>query len=341
MVVGALVVSIVLAMGGSSRPRSDEGPTAPPATADPESAATPFHPTTSVLTGEVPRVVPVIVPPEVPLRTTRKATLVVDIPDPDEPLQGLTLTVYRNGEVVMDAVRVRGLSMSVKGIPLKRGQNRITVALANAAGAGQPSEPVVIVVDDRPPKLEVKEPTDGSTVNSALATVRGVTEPGLTVTVRNPGFGATEEAVADERGVFITEIRLDKATNRLEVQTSDAAGNESRRSVSVVRGDTDPQARLTLSKPRLLQADLPQSITIRFDLDDPDGRPIDGATVTFTLTLPGLDTVTYTTQTADGVARWEGVLIQGASKGNGWVTARAELAGGLAPALATGSLSIK
>ena len=148
-------------------------------------------------------------------------------------------------------------------------------------------------------------------MNSTLATVRGITEPGLTVTVRNPGYGATEAAVADERGVFITEIRLDKGSNRLDIETEDAAGNPTKQSINVVRGDAEPQAKLTLSRSELRSNQLPQKINIRLELDDPDGRPVDGASVTFTLAPPGLDADTYATTTVDGVARWDGVLIPG------------------------------
>ena len=341
VVVGALVVSIVLAMGGTSRPGAGPDPTPPPtevpiATATPETNATP------VPQGDVPQVVPVLLPPDDTLLITRRITLTVTIPSPGEPLKNLELRVYRNDQEAMDPLRIKDLTMTIKDIPLKRKDNRITVAVANAAGEGPRSEAVLITVDDQAPKIEIKEPADGSVVNSTLATVRGVTDAGLTVTVRNPGYGATETTEADERGVFITEIRLDKETNRLEVETVDEAGNRTKESINVVRGDAEPQARLSLSKAELRYNQLPQKINIRLELDDPDGRPVDdGATVTFTLAPPGLDAENYTTTTVDGVARWDGVLIQGAARGNGWVTARAELGGGLEPALATKALTIK
>ncbi len=72
------------------------------------------------------------------------------------------------------------------------------------------------------------------------------------------------------------------------------------------------------------------------------GRPVSGATVVFTLAPPGLDAQNFTTTSnADGIARWDGVTITGASRGNGWVTARAELGGGLEAALATKGFSVK
>lgn len=343
VVVGALVVTVLLGMGGTSRPGAEPDPTdAPIAASDaPDATATPDAAQTIDPDAPVPAVAPVILPPAKTILTVRKVTLPISIPSPGEPLKGLALRVYRNGDLAMDPMRVRDLTMTIKDIPLKRGQNRIAIALANAAGEGARSDPVVFTVDDRAPKIAIDEPEDGSVVNSTIATVRGKTDPGLTVVVRNPGFGATETAVADDRGVFITEIRLDKATNRLEVSTVDEAGNATKQTVTVVRGDTEPQSKLTLSKSELRFNQLPQTINIRLEVRDPDGRPLDDVPVTFTLSPPGLSTETYSTQTVDGIARWDGVLIKGANRGNGYVTARADLTDGLTPALATKPLTIK
>jgi hypothetical protein len=342
-VVGALVVTVLLGMGGTARPGAEPDPTDVPVAASsaPEATATPKVEVTVDPDAPVPAVAPVILPPAGTVLTVRKVTLPITIPSPGEPLKGLELRVYRNGDLAMDPLRVRDLTMNVKDIPLKRGQNRIAMALANAAGEGARSDAVVITVDDRAPRIEIAEPDDGSIVNSSLATVRGRTDPGLTVMVRNPGYGASEETVADERGVFIAEIRLDKATNRLEISTVDEAGNNAKQTITVVRGDNEPQARLTLSKDELREKDLPATINIRLEINDPDGRPLDDVLVTFTLSPPGLGTETYSTTSVNGIARWDGVLIQGASKGNGYVTARAELTDGLAPALATKPLTIK
>lgn len=175
--------------------------------------------------------------------------------------------------------------------------------------------------------------------------MRGITDAGLVVTVRNPAVGAVTKALADERGVFITEIRLDKEENRIEVTTEDAAGNKATRILNVVRGDFVPEAKLTISKQKLKMGDLPASLSVRLELNDPDGRPVaDGVLVVFSISPPGfLSTETYETHTVDGVARWDDVVIarEGAMKGNGFITARAELGAGIAAANATKPFSIE
>jgi hypothetical protein len=342
VVVGALLMAIVLAWGGSGdRPTAD--PTPRPS-GEPGETSAPGATDTPTPAGPAPAVAPVIVPLEDTLLIQRKVTLDITIPDPGEPFKNLVLRIYRDGEQAMDAVRVRGLAMTVKNIPLKRGQNELTMALANDNGEGPRSAPFVVTVDDRPPKIDIKEPDNGSVVNGSIATVRGVTDPGLYVTVRNPTSGSVAEILADPRGVFITEVRLEKAENHLEVSTQDAAGNRTVQPLTVVRGDGVPVARITISPLHLKLGELPTSVTVHLELTDPDGRPVSDATVVFSISPPGLPTDTYTTTTsADGIARWDGYVIarEGAGKGNGFVTARADLGPGISAAIATKAFTVE
>lgn len=341
VVVGALLFSVLLAWGGSGT-----RPTAEPTSVPSQEAASPpdgSSPTPGV-TGPVPAVVPLIIPPDDTILTQRKMNLTITIPDEVGSLKGLELHIYRNGEPAMDPVRVKDTSMTVRNVPLKRNQNRLSVALANASGEGPRSEEVVVTVDDRAPKIEIKEPDDGSVVNSAVATVRGITDPGLVVTVRNPAFGAVTEVLADERGVFITEIRLDKEENRIEIFTQDAAGNKANKTLNVVRGDAVPEAKLSISRQTLKIGDLPASLNVRLELNDPNGKPVDDVLVVFSISPPGfLSTETYETRTVDGIARWDDVVIarEGALKGNGFITAQAELGAGITVVKASKPFSIE
>jgi len=64
-----------------------------------------------------------------------------------------------------------------------------------------------------------------------------------------------------------------------------------------------------------------------------DGKPANGAVVAFSISPPGLPAETWTATTdADGVAVWADVLLerQGATAGEGMVTARVELGDGAA-----------
>jgi len=328
VVVGALVLSILFAWGGSgSRPLADPTPT-PTAAESTELLATP-SPTPG---GPPPTVTPVIIPPDDTLLSQRRVTLTITIPEPGEPLRSLQLRIYRNGTLAMDPVRVRDLTVTVRNVPLRRNENVLVAALANAGGEGPRSDAVSVTVDDRPPRIEIKEPDDGSIVNGSSAAVRGVTEPGLAVLVRNPASGAVSNVVSDDRGVFITEVLLGRQANRIEVSAEDVAGNRTDRTIDVVRGDGAAEATLSISRPKLKLGELPESINLRLNLKDPNGQPVDGVTVVFSISPPGLPTDTYEAVTTGGSARLDDVVIprEGAARGNGFVTARAELGPGIA-----------
>lgn len=332
VVVGALVASVLMAVGGGSG-----RPTAPAATPSPPPTAAPTPTPSPSPVGPPPTVAPVIAPPESELLTVREVALTVTIPEPGVPLRTLELRIYRGARQLVDPVRVRQLTQTIRRIPLRRGENRITAVLANAGGEGPRSEVLLITVDDQAPRIELRGPDEGAVINGSIATVRGVTEPGLTVSVRNPSVGAALSPVADDRGVFAAEVRLGSETNRLEVETQDAAGNRTRLTRTVVRGDAVPEAKLTMSRSSLRLGQLPMSVNIVLELLDPEGRPVNGVTVFFSISPPGLATQIFETETVEGTARWDDVVLvrEGAVKGNGFVTVRAELGPGVPPALAT------
>jgi hypothetical protein len=339
VVVGALLASILLAFGGTSRPTAD-APTPTPAAA---SSTLPEATPTPVANGAVPAVAPALEPPEIPLITSREIGLLVTIPDPGMPLNSLMLRIYRGDTRVVDSIKLKTRRVTVRRVPLKNGDNALTAVLFNAAGEGPRSEPVTIGVDSRPPRIDIKEPQDGAKINGTLVTVHGQTEPGLDVSIANRDVGATQEVTADDRGVFSAAINLGAGENRIDVSTKDPAGNPTKETVTVTRGDALPQAKLSISEEHLRLSQLPYKMNIRFELRDPSGKPIDGAPVVFSLSPPGLGTELYETTTVDGTARWDGVSIprDGALKGFGFVTALAEPGPGIPTASATQTFDIK
>ncbi|MFN8622872.1 MAG: hypothetical protein U0869_19210 [Chloroflexota bacterium] len=339
IVVGALLASILLAFGGTSRPTAELPTPTPDASPTAGPAATP----TFVADGAVPLVAPAIDPPEIPLITEREIGLLVTIPDPGVPLNTVLLRIYRGDTRVLDAIKVKTKHVTVRRVPLKNGDNTLTAVLYNDAGEGPRSEPITVSVDSKLPRIDLKAPEEGDTINGTLVTVRGVTEPGLDVTIANRTTGATQTIVSDDRGVFSAETNLGAGENQIDVSTKDVAGNLGRTSVKVTRGDALPQAKLTISEEHLRLSQLPQSVNIKLELDDPNGDPVDGAAVVFSISPPGLPTQTYTATTVDGTARWDGVAIpkDGAIKGYGFVTARAELGAGVPAASVTQTFDIR
>jgi protocatechuate 3,4-dioxygenase beta subunit len=66
------------------------------------------------------------------------------------------------------------------------------------------------------------------------------------------------------------------------------------------------------------QKKLPAEVRLFALVDDPDGRPLEGARVTFTLSVPGIKTVTGDAVTdANGQASFATRIPKGADRGGG------------------------
>jgi hypothetical protein len=322
LVVATLGGAIVLAAWNATG-RGDDSSRA---TATPPPAATP------AVAGPagMPNVAPVIAPPDEPLISRRTWVADVTIPDPGMPLDGFELRVFRNGRQVATENLDGSLAVRVRNVRLAYGRNEVSAALANELGVGLRSQPVVITVDDRPPMLRIREPKSGAVVNSSEATIRGTSEPGAQLSVRNANNDVTRPISVREDGIFIVDVPLGRGRNALTVTAVDALGNDREATVTVTRGDPADNARLTLRPRSFRVADLPGDLTVRLHIDDARGRPVDGAPVTFSLSPEGQPTSTYQTTTVDGEAVWSGIQIprQGAVPGRGYVTARVTLPSG-------------
>ena len=61
-----------------------------------------------------------------------------------------------------------------------------------------------------------------------------------------------------------------------------------RAELTVSRGSGKLRASLSASAYSISRARLPQTIQLTVTVDDPDGKPLEGAEVTFTLSIPGI-----------------------------------------------------
>ncbi|MEZ4596343.1 MAG: Ig-like domain-containing protein [Chloroflexota bacterium] len=343
--IGVLVVLIALggavllaANGGGEQGRGVVAtPTAAVAAA---TAATPATPVTgpagpNVAIVGAPTGRASFVAPDATLVNTRRVSLKVRVPDPGVPWDGMELRVLRGGtQVLARAVAPGDLStkgrVTLKGIPLRRGTNRLTVVLANAAGTGPASDTLTLKLDDRPPRLKVTEPRDASTVNADTVTVRGRTVAGARVIVRNVTTDQKVEAYADGDGSFQAGLRLKRGRDTIKVAVADAAGNQSVRQLVIVRGNGRPDATLWLSRKAFRRSTLPKDLDIRATVRDAEGRPVKGAEVTFAVAPPGPPTqVREATTGRDGVAEWSGFrIVKDVVGGQGLVTIRVTLPDG-------------
>ena len=267
----------------------------------------------------------------------REAAFGVTIPDPGVPLRTLELRVYRNERMIMEGIRVRDLTMTVRKVPLRRGVNRISMALANAGGEGPRSEEVTVVVDDQAPRIEIREPEDGSVINGSIVTRPRRHRPGPDAHHPEPvGRGGPDSGQRRPWRVH----HGGAPGHRREPDRDRDHGRRRQSELGVVH--RDPRGRGRLRAPRRLTHGAAHRVAAHehqraSGRQDPEGQPVDGAPVVFVVSPPGLGTQVYNTVTVDGVARWDDVAIarDGAVKGNGLVAARVELGTGIAPASAT------
>jgi len=241
------------------------------------------------------------------------------------------MKVYLNGELLRNRRVPDTPEFRLKRLELAPGANEISVSLKGPRGEGERSDPITITLDTESPPIELTSPTEGQVVNGERARLVGTTEPGSRITARNETLAAASPdrpstpvtGTAGPDGSFEVAVPLGPETNVLTLTGTDPAGNASTRSLSVVKGDAPTGALLSLSTDRLEIDRLPTTLSITVRVSDPDDQPIEGATVVFTLSPPGISTSTFEQLTgSDGTASWPGVTIprDGIIASDGFVT---------------------
>jgi len=149
--------------------------------------------------------------------------------------------VTNNANLVMTGVTEFGANVTLNELPvivlngmfngtvlLQAGLNTLTVKAVDRAG----NVAVVTrtaVLDQTPPVLTISEPSSGLRTQSGKVTVRGITDPGSTVTVNGVA------AKVDGLGAFTAEISLSEGDNSLFITSVDPAGNPTSKTLRVTR----------------------------------------------------------------------------------------------------------
>jgi hypothetical protein len=243
-----------------------------------------------------------------------------------------TLRIYVGDEQVDEVPVPPTADFLVAAVPLVEGVNEIAAAVVGPDGEGPRSVPIVVTLDTEDPALTISAPKSDSRVKPAVkvVTVKGKTQAGATVSVRNGNTGGSASVEAGDGGAFEVEIGIADGTNALTITAADPAGNETTKAVSILRGSGKLTARVAVSPERVKASRLPEPLTVRAVVADVGGKRVPRATVVFSLSPPGQPTSTYTTETnASGVALWRLTLPKaGTVKGAGLVTVAVTLRDG-------------
>ena len=203
-------------------------------------------------------------------------------------------------------------------VKLTKGINDFSVTLVGPGGESESSPLIRWVLDVTPPVIKLTSPKDGALINRPAVTLQGRTQGRSTLNARNMKTGQSIGGTAAADGAFSLNLPLDNGTNPIRLTATDPAGNSKTAELSVRRGSGRLRASVSLSFYSISQKQLPQQIRLVAVVDDPDGRPLEGARVTFTLSVPGIKTITGDGVTdANGQASFSTRIPKGADPGGG------------------------
>jgi len=217
----------------------------------------------------------------------------------------------------------RTAAFSIPGVPLTTGPNDLSVTLVGPGGESPPSAGVTYVMDAEAPVIKITSPKEGSTVNRAAAEITGTTQALSGLVARNEANGATATATAADDGSFSLQVPIADGPNGITITATDPAGNAGSAVVTVRRGAGKLTADISASSYRLKKTSLPEPLTVKVVVTDPDGRPLDGAAVLFTITVPGIPAIVPSEVSTDGagIASFRTTIPAAATPGTGPITA--------------------
>ncbi len=206
-------------------------------------------------------------------------------------------------------------------VTLEKGINDFTVTIVGPAGESETSAVVRYVLDATPPKITITSPKNNAVVNGKAVTLKGKTQARTTLLARNEASGSSIAGTAGADGTFALSLALSPGVNTITIIGTDPAGNVTETSLKVKRGSGKLTAKLTSSVYQIKRSRLPEPVTLSVTVTDPDGEPLVNADITFTLSIPGIPTVTVDSKTNEnGRASFSTTVPKGADLGQGSAT---------------------
>jgi hypothetical protein len=266
---------------------------------------------------------PSIESPTEPYTNEEQVDLIVSVPRAVAGRTDYRIRVYLalkdQAPAPIHEVELASTIQTIIPVSLTIGINDFSVTLVGPSGSESEASPLVRwILDQNPPSIKLSEPRNGATINRSAVTLEGRTQGRTTLIAKN---GATNDSItgtAANDGSFSLSLPIVKGSNVIHVTATDPAGNVNETELTVTRGSGQLRASVSLSSYSISQANLPEGIRLTATVDDPDGKPLEGARVTFTLDVPGIKIVTGEARTdANGRALFETTIPQGATVGEG------------------------
>jgi hypothetical protein len=268
---------------------------------------------------------PTLEQPSEPYTSEATVDLVVAVPaalvgDPAYRLR-VYLALPNQKAAPIEEVQLSDIARTIIPVELTKGINDFTVRLVGPGGESEPSAVVRYVLDATPPKVTITSPKDGALVNRTTVEIKGKTQARTTLVARNAANGSSITATALSDGTFSLKLAIATGANKITINATDPAGNVASAVINVRRGTGKLTVALGASTYQIRRTRLPEPVTLFATVTDPDGSALPGVAVTFTLSMPGIPTITRDTVTdKNGKASFQTTIPKGADLGQGSAT---------------------
>jgi hypothetical protein len=265
---------------------------------------------------------PSIESPSEPYTNQHQVDLVVTVPSrlagsPDYRVR-VYLALKDQPPAAIDEKPLAATPKMIIPVTLENGINDFSVTLVGPAGESESSPLARWIFDANPPGIKLSSPKDGAEINRKAVTIDGRTQARSTILIRNTKTNDSISGTAAADGTFALAVPIASGSNVIHIAVTDPAGNDNTLDLTVRRGSGRLRASIASSVYSIYQKDLPTDVRLTVLVDDPDGSPLAGARVTFTLSLPGIPTITGDAITDEnGQAVMATKVPKGASKGSG------------------------
>jgi hypothetical protein len=265
---------------------------------------------------------PIIAKPDSAYTNDARVNLRITVPadvlrNPDAKIRIYLALKGLDPAPIQDAAIGTSITVTVP-VDLEKGRNDLTATIIRSGVESEPSEVVTLYLDQTAPKVTIKSPKNGSTVNDPNLTLKGTTEASAVLIARNDADGVSATAVAAADGTFQVVLPLEPGTNAIHIDATDLAGNHSTTDLSYIQGSGVMRVNLTSSLYLISVSKPPASLKLSVLVTDPDGAPLEGATAFFTLQIHGLTAISGSATTgADGRASFTTPLIGKMTVGTG------------------------
>ena len=265
---------------------------------------------------------PLLEPPAEPYTSEKDVDLLVTVPATlvgDDAHRIRVLQQLKDqSPVAIGEWPIGATQRMVVPVELEKGINDFSAIIVGPSGSSEASASVRYVLDNSKPKIKIISPKDNAQVNRKAVEINGTTQSRATLIARNDTNDASVSGVAEADGTFMLGLPLASGTNHITITATDPAGNVGNTEFRVRRGSGKLKVALGANDYQFRRRRLPDPIRLTATVTDPDGKALEGARVTFTLSVPGIATVTRSATTGDnGKAYFETTIPKSATVGQG------------------------